>query len=127
MSVSMTMPILIVDDYNTMIRILRNLLRQLGFSNIDEANDGAAALVKMRSKDYALVISDASMTPMTGVELLQRVRADVRLSATPFVMVANDNNEGQDAARRGGTESYIVKPFNAQSLKTKLVPVIGAF
>lgn len=127
MSVSMTMPILIVDDYNTMIRILRNLLRQLGFSNIDEANDGVAALAKMRSKDYALVISDASMMPMTGVELLQRVRADARLSATPFVMVANDNNEGEDAARRGGTQSYIVKPFNAQSLKTKLVPVIGAF
>jgi len=121
------MPILIVDDYNTMIRILRNLLRQLGFSNIDEANDGVAALAKMRSKDYALVISDASMMPMTGVELLQRVRADARLSATPFVMVANDNNEGEDAARRGGTQSYIVKPFNAQSLKTKLVPVIGAF
>jgi CheY-like chemotaxis protein len=59
MSVSMTMPILIVDDYNTMIRIMRNLLRQLGFTNIDEANDGAAALAKMRNKDYALVISDS--------------------------------------------------------------------
>lgn len=67
MSVSMTMPILIVDDYNTMIRILRNLLRQLGFSQIDEANDGAAALAKMRAKPYGLVISDTSMTPMTGV------------------------------------------------------------
>jgi len=127
MAVTMTMPILIVDDYNTMIRILRNLLRQLGFSNIDEANDGAAALAKMRSKDYALVISDTSMAPMTGVELLQRVRADARMSKTPFLMVANDNSEGQTAARRGGASSYIVKPFNAQSLKTNLVSVLGAF
>ncbi|MBC7770184.1 MAG: response regulator [Phycisphaerales bacterium] len=127
MAVSMTMPILIVDDYNTMIRILRNLLRQLGFSNIDEANDGAAALAKMRSKDYALVISDTSMAPMSGVELLQRVRADARMSATPFLMVANDNSEGQIAARRAGGSSYIVKPFNAQSLKSNLVSVIGAF
>jgi two-component system chemotaxis response regulator CheY len=127
MSVSMTMPILIVDDYNTMIRILRNLLRQLGFSNIDEASDGRTALAKMRSKDYALVISDWSMAPMSGLELLQRVRADERTKATPFVMVANDLNEGAEAERRAGASTYIVKPFTAQSLKTKLVPVIGAF
>ncbi len=124
MSVSMTMPILIVDDYNTMIRILRNLLRQLGFSNIDEANDGAAALAKMRSKDYALVISDSHMSPMTGMEFLQRMRADERLGKTPFVMVANDTDEGVGAQ---GASTYIVKPFSAQSLKSTLVPVIGAF
>jgi two-component system chemotaxis response regulator CheY len=127
MSVSMTMPILIVDDYNTMIRILRNLLRQLGFSNIDEASDGRTALVKMQTKDYALVISDASMSPMTGLELLQRVRANERTANTPFIMVANDNGEGAEAECRGGASSYIVKPFTAQSLKSKLVPVIGAF
>ncbi|HYD87200.1 MAG TPA: response regulator [Vitreimonas sp.] len=127
MAVTMTMPILIVDDYNTMIRILRNLLRQLGFQNIDEANDGAAALAKMRAKEYALVISDASMAPMSGVELLQRVRADARMSKTPFLMLANDNSEGQSAARRAGGSSYIVKPFNAQSLKMNLVSVLGAF
>jgi two-component system, chemotaxis family, chemotaxis protein CheY len=124
MSVSMTMPILIVDDYNTMIRILRNLLRQLGFSNIDEANDGAAALAKMKSKDYALVISDSHMSPMTGLEFLQRVRADQRMAQTPFVIVANDNSEGAEAQ---GASTYIVKPFSAQSLKSTLVPVIGAF
>jgi len=123
----MTMPILIVDDYNTMIRILRNLLRQLGFTNIDEASDGRTALAKMQAKDYALVISDASMAPMSGIELLQYVRANARTAATPFVMVANDNSEGADAAHRGGASSYIVKPFTAQSLKSKLVPVIGAF
>lgn len=127
MSVSMTMPILIVDDYNTMIRILRNLLRQLGFTNIDEANDGAAALTKMRAKDYALVISDATMSPMTGMELLARVRADERTKQTPFVMVANDTDEGADAETRVGASAHIVKPFTAQSLKAKLEPVIGAF
>ncbi|MGD9966530.1 MAG: response regulator [Hyphomonadaceae bacterium] len=122
MSVSMAMPILIVDDYNTMIRIMRNLLRQLGFTNIDEANDGAAALAKMRTKEYALVISDSQMSPMTGVELLQRIRADERTAQTPFVMVANDNTEASP-----GASSYIVKPFSAQTLKSTLVPVIGAF
>jgi two-component system, chemotaxis family, chemotaxis protein CheY len=122
-AVSMTMPILIVDDYNTMIRILRNLLRQLGFTNIDEANDGAAALAKMRAKDYALVISDAHMAPMTGRELLQRVRADERIGKTPFVMVANDSGDAVVA----DASSTIVKPFTAQSLKAKLEPVIGAF
>jgi len=123
----MTMPILIVDDYNTMIRIMRNLLRQLGFTNIDEACDGRTALAKMQSKEYALVISDASMSPMTGMEFLQRVRADERIAQTPFVMVANDNGEGAEAETRAGASTYIVKPFTAQSLKTKLMPVIGAF
>ena len=127
MSVSMTMPILIVDDYNTMIRILRNLLRQLGFSNIDEACDGRTALAKMQAKDYALVISDATMAPMTGLELLQRVRADERTKETPFIVVANDNGEGDVAESGAGASSYIVKPFTAEALKSKLVPVIGAF
>ena len=124
MSVSMTMPILIVDDYNTMIRIMRNLLRQLGFTNIDEANDGAAALAKMRTKEYGLVISDSYMSPMTGMEFLQRVRSEERIAQTPFVMVANDNSEGAEAQ---GASTYIVKPFSAQALKSTLVPVIGAF
>ena len=127
MAVSKSMPILIVDDYNTMIRILRNLLRQLGFSNIDEASDGRTALAKMKSKDYALVISDWGMEPMTGVELLEHVRADDRMRATPFLMVANDNDGSADAADGAGASSCIVKPFNAQALKTKLVSVLGAF
>ena len=127
MTVSTTMPILIVDDYNTMIRILRNLLRQLGFSNIDEACDGRTALSKMRAKDYALVISDSSMAPMSGLEFLQRVRADERMSATPFVMVSNGADNDASAATRAGASTFIVKPFNAQTLKTKLVSVLGAF
>lgn len=126
MAVSMSMPILIVDDYNTMIRILRNLLRQLGFSNIDEASDGRTALAKLRAKDYQLVISDWSMEPMSGLELLQRVRADQRYCKTPFVMVASDSDESA-SANRAGASSYIVKPFTAQSLKAKLVNVLGAF
>ncbi len=117
MAVSMTMPILIVDDYNTMIRILRNLLRQLGFSNIDEANDGAAALAKMRTKEYALVISDASLG------LQSSVRNDERMSKMPIVTVANDNG----AAPKEADSAYIVAPFNAQALKAKLVSIIGAF
>jgi two-component system chemotaxis response regulator CheY len=127
MAVSMTMPILIVDDYNTMIRILRNLLRQLGFTNIDEACDARTALAKLRSKEYALVISDTNMSPMSGVELLKRVRADDRTKSTPFVMIANDPAEGAAAESRAGASTYIFKPITAQSLKSKLVPVIGAF
>jgi two-component system, chemotaxis family, chemotaxis protein CheY len=126
MAASLSMPILIVDDYNTMIRIMRNLLRQLGFTNIDEACDGRTALAKMRAKDYALVISDAHMAPMSGAELLRRVRADERTKATPVVMIANDNDEGETQGRAGAS-SYIVKPFTAQALKAKLEPVIGAF
>jgi two-component system chemotaxis response regulator CheY len=127
MSVSMTMPILIVDDYNTMIRILRNLLRQLGFSQIDEACDGTAALAKMRARDYGLVISDTHMSPMGGLELLQRVRADERTRATPFVVIADDADQGKEAERSAGASAYLVKPFSAHALKDRLVPVIGEF
>src|SRR5262245_58080852 len=125
MAVSMSMPILIVDDYNTMIRILRNLLRQLGFSHIDEASDGRTALAKMQVKEYALVISDQHMASMTGGQLLQRVRADERTARTPFIVVANDN--GEDTDTHAWASSTILRPFTAQSLKSKLVPVIGAF
>jgi two-component system chemotaxis response regulator CheY len=117
-AVSMTMPILIVDDYNTMIRILRNLLRQLGFSHIDEANDGAAALAKMKAKDYALVITDSAMH-----DLMRNARADERTKSTPFVMLTNDSEERVAA----GASAYIAKPFSAQSLKSTLTPVLGAF
>lgn len=126
MAASLSMPILIVDDYNTMIRILRNLLRQLGFTNIDEACDGRTALAKMRAKEYALVISDTHMAPMSGAELLRRLRADERTKTTPVIMIANDNDEGETQGRAGAS-CFIVKPFTAQSLKAKLEPVIGAF
>lgn len=125
MAVSMTMPILIVDDYNTMVRIVRNLLRQLGFSNIDEASDANAALTKLRAKDYALVISDARMSPMSGMDLLARIRAEGRTQQPPFVMITNDDSEAAEVRARAA--AAIVKPFDAAALKQKLEPVIGAF
>src|SRR5881392_2578813 len=115
MALDISIPILIVDDYNTMIRIIRNLLRQLGFQDIDDAPDGSAALAKMRAKRYGLVISDWNMEPMTGYELLQEVRADPGLNKTPFIMVtAESKTENVIAAKKAGVNNYIVKPFNAQ-------------
>ena len=122
------MPVLVVDDYNTMIRIIRNLLKQLGFENIDDASDGSAALNKMRTKKYGLVISDWNMEPMTGIELLKLVRADEKLRNTPFIMVtAESKPENVIAAKQAGVSNYVVKPFNAETLKGKLVSVIGEF
>jgi two-component system chemotaxis response regulator CheY len=120
------MPVLIVDDYKTMIRIIRNLLKQLGFANVDEAGDGSAALNMMREKDYGLVISDWNMEPMTGYELLREVRADDRLSRTPFIMVtAESKTDNVVAAKKAGVNNYIVKPFNAATLKAKIDAVFG--
>src|SRR5436189_56420 len=121
MAVDMSMPVLVVDDYNTMIRIIRNLLKQLGFEDIDDASDGTAALAKMRDKKYGLVISDWNMEPMTGYELLKQVRSDPELQATPFIMVtAESKTENVVAAKQAGVNNYIVKPFNADTLKTKI-------
>jgi two-component system chemotaxis response regulator CheY len=127
MAVDLSMPILVVDDYNTMIRIIRNLLRQLGFQDIDDANDGTAALAKMRDKRYGLVISDWNMEPMTGYELLKQVRSDPDLQETPFIMVtAESKTENVIAAKQAGVNNYIVKPFNADTLKTKIDAVFPA-
>ena len=126
MAVDRSMPILIVDDYNTMIRIIRNLLRQLGFTDIDDAPDGSIALSKLQIKQYALVISDWNMEPMTGYELLKQVRADPVLSQTPFIMVtAESKTENVIAAKKAGVNNYIVKPFNADTLKSKIEAVFG--
>ncbi|MGB6428143.1 MAG: response regulator [Methyloceanibacter sp.] len=126
MAVDTSMPVLVVDDYTPMIRIIGNLLRQLGFANIDEAGDGSAALEKMRQKHYGLVISDWSIEPMTGYELLREVRADDELSLTPFIMVtAESKTENVIAARKAGVNNCIVKPFNAQTLKAKIDGIFG--
>jgi two-component system chemotaxis response regulator CheY len=126
MAVDMSMPVLVVDDYNTMIRIIRNLLKQLGFEDIDDASDGSAALSKLREKKYGLVISDWNMEPMTGYELLKEVRADPGLNKTPFIMVtAESKTENVIAAKKAGVNNYIVKPFNAQTLKTKIEAVFA--
>jgi two-component system chemotaxis response regulator CheY len=120
------MQILVVDDYNTMIRIIRNLLKQLGFENVDEASDGSSALERMRGKKYGLVISDWNMEPMTGYDLLKEVRADPDLKTTPFIMVtAESKTENVIAAKKAGVNNYIVKPFNAQTLKTKIDAVFA--
>lgn len=124
MGLDPTMPILVVDDYQTMIRIIRNLLRQLGFENVDDASDGSSAIEKMRDKRYGLVISDWNMEPMSGIELLQRVRDEHKLAETPFIMVtAESKTENVIAAKKAGVSNYIVKPFNAQTLKTKIEAV----
>src|SRR6266540_1158981 len=126
MAVDLSMPVLVVDDYNTMIRIIRNLLKQIGFQDIDDAADGSAALARMREKRYGLVISDWNMEPMTGYELLKEVRADPGLSKTPFIMVtAESKTENVIAAKKAGVNNYIVKPFNAQTLKTKIEAVFA--
>lgn len=121
------MPVLVVDDYKTMVRIIRNLLKQLGFADVDEANDGNAALGMMREKDYGLVISDWNMEPMTGFELLREIRADNHLSRTPFIMVtAESKTDNVVTAKKAGVNNYIVKPFNAATLKSKIDAVFSA-
>ncbi len=127
MSADIAMPILVVDDYKTMIRIIRNLLKQLGFEDVDEAADGTEALGKMRERKYGLVISDWNMEPMTGYELLKEVRSDTSLARTPFIMVtAESKTENVIAAKKAGVNNYIVKPFNAQTLKSKIDAVFSA-
>jgi len=124
MALDFSMPILVVDDYKTMIRIIRNLLKQLGFDDVDEASDGTEALSKLKERTYGLVISDWNMEPMTGYELLRRVRADDALSSVPFIMVtAEAKSENVIAAKKAGVSNYIVKPFNAQTLKGKIETV----
>jgi two-component system chemotaxis response regulator CheY len=128
MAVDKNLSILIVDDYKTMLRIVRNLLKQLGFNNVEEATDGSMALQMCRTQDYGLVISDWNMEPMTGLQFLKELRADERLKGTPFIMVtAESKTENVIAAKQAGVNNYIVKPFNAETLKKKMIAVIGEF
>jgi two-component system chemotaxis response regulator CheY len=128
MAVDKNMRILLVEDYKTMLRILRNLLNQLGFKNIDEASDGSEALHKLRQAPFDLIIADWNMEPMTGFQLLKEVRADERLKKTPFIMVtAESKTENVIAAKQAGVSNYIVKPFSTETLKAKLVSVLGPF
>ncbi|WP_048863142.1 chemotaxis response regulator CheY [Acidisphaera rubrifaciens] len=126
MPIDKSMNVLIVDDYKTMLRIIRNLLKQIDFNNVDEATDGAEALARLRAGSYGLVISDWNMQPMTGLQLLQEVRADHRLRATPFIMVtAESKAENVVAAKQAGVSNYIVKPFNAETLREKIEKVLA--
>jgi two-component system chemotaxis response regulator CheY len=109
-----------------MTRIIRNLLKQLGFKNVDDASDGSMALSKMRGKKYGLVISDWNMEPMNGYDLLCAIRADSNLATTPFVMItAESKTENVIVAKKAGVNNYIVKPFNAATLMTKIDAVFS--
>jgi two-component system chemotaxis response regulator CheY len=128
MNANKEMRILVVDDYRTMLRIISNLLKQLGFINIEEAENGHDALQKLRQAPFGLVISDWNMEPMTGLQLLKEVRADATLKKMPFIMVtAESKTENVIAAKQAGVSNYIVKPFSAEILKSKIVSVCGAF
>lgn len=128
MAVNMQMRILIVDDFKTMLKIIENLLRQLGFKNIDEASDGQKALEKLKENKYDLILSDWNMEPMTGFDLLKSVRADPATKQIPMILITAESKvENIVAAKQAGVNNYIVKPFNAVTLKEKLTAVIGSF
>jgi two-component system chemotaxis response regulator CheY len=113
--------VLVVDDFPTMRRIVKNLLKQLGFENIDEAEDGAQALVKLKAGGYGLVVSDWNMPVMEGIDLLKHVREDETLKAIPFLMVtAEAEKDKVITAIKAGVDNYVVKPFTAEVLKEKL-------
>ncbi len=115
---------LIVDDFNTMRRIVRNLLKELGFNNVEEAEDGVDALAKLRATDFDFVISDWNMPNMDGLELLQAIRADAALSELPVLMVtAEAKKENIIAAAQAGASGYVVKPFTAATLEEKLAKI----
>jgi len=126
MPIDKSMNVLIVDDYKTMLRIIRNLLKQIDFNNVEDATDGAEALGKLRTGGFGLVISDWNMQPMTGLQLLQEVRADAKLRTLPFIMItAESKAENVIAAKKAGVSNYIVKPFNAETLRDKIEKVLG--
>ena len=120
-AVDRAIPILVVDDFATMRRIIKTSLRQLGFENITEAEDGKVALSKLQAGDYKLIISDWNMPNMMGIDLLRAVRVDERLKPTPFLMVtAEAQKENVLEAAKAGVSNYIVKPFTANDLQKKL-------
>lgn len=115
------MKILIVDDFSTMRRIIKNLLRDLGFTNTHEADDGNAALPLLKSSDFEFLITDWNMPGMTGIDLLKAVRADEKLKSLPVLMVtAEAKREQIIEAAQAGVNGYVVKPFTAQALKEKI-------
>ncbi|MCX7194089.1 MAG: chemotaxis response regulator CheY [Proteobacteria bacterium] len=112
---------LVVDDFSTMRRIVRNLLKELGFVNVQEAEDGVQALAKLRADTFDFVVSDWNMPNMTGIELLRAIRADARLKTLPVLMVtAEAKRENIIEAAQAGASGYVVKPFTAATLDEKL-------
>ena len=126
MMVDKNMSILVVDDFQTMTQLMRYLLLSLGFKNVDEARDGRSALAKMSEKQYNLVISDWNMEPMSGIDFLKYLRAHG--NTVPFILVTAENKtENVIEAKQASVNNYIVKPYNAVTLKNKLVSVFGEF
>lgn len=112
---------LVVDDFSTMRRIVRNLLKELGFTNVDEAEDGVIALQKLKASEFDFVVTDWNMPNMTGIELLRAIRADAALKALPVLMItAEAKKENIIEAAQAGASGYIVKPFTAGTLSEKL-------
>ncbi|HEX9703251.1 MAG TPA: response regulator [Rhodospirillales bacterium] len=128
MAVDLDMNVLIVDDFDSMLDVMRKLLRRLNFRNIDQARDGAEALKKLKAGKFGLVISDWNMEPMDGVELYAKVRADENLKHLPFVMVTAETQWSKLArAEEAGIEHYLFKPVTEEHLKQKLASVLGDF
>ncbi|MDP2430887.1 MAG: chemotaxis response regulator CheY [Pseudomonadota bacterium] len=120
--------ILVVDDFSTMRRIVRNLLKELGYANVDEAEDGVAALQKLKGGNFQFVVTDWNMPNMTGIELLQAIRADAGLKHLPVLMItAEAKKENIIAAAQSGASGYIVKPFTAGTLEEKLNKVFEKY
>lgn len=120
------MRVLVVDDYATMRRIIRNLLMQIGVTEVEEASDGITALQRLREKKYNLVISGENMEPMTGLQLLKEIRNDSKLQSTLFIMITTESStENVIAAKQAGVSNCLMKPFNAETLKKKIESVWG--
>lgn len=115
------MKVLVVDDFSTMRRIVKNLLRDLGFTNIQEADDGSTALPMLQSGDFDFVVTDWNMPGMQGIDLLKAIRADAKLSHIPVLLITAEAKKEQIVmAAQAGVNGYIVKPFTAATLKNKL-------
>ena len=119
------MRFLVVDDFSTMRRIIRNLLKELGYNNVDEAEDGSMAVAKLNRDTYDFIVSDWNMPVMDGLELLKAVRADAKLAHIPMLMVtAEAKKENIIAAAQAGASSYVVKPFTAATLDEKISKIL---
>lgn len=126
MNINRDMRILIVDDFSTMRRIVRNLLKEMGFSNVDEAEDGVSALKKLRDARFDFVISDVNMPNMNGFSMLKEIRADADLQAVPVLLVtAEARKEDIVTAAQAGASGYIVKPFTRQTLEEKFSKILA--
>ena len=121
MQIDRNMKILVVDDFSTMRRIVKNLLKELGFSKFDEADDGATAWPMIQNGQYDFIVSDWNMPEMSGLDLLKNVRADEKLKSTPFLLISAEAKRSQILeAAEAGVDGYIVKPFTAATLNAKI-------